>query len=332
MDITVNRATSQQLTTVKEEPEQSCLGMIIEKIKQFWKIVCTLFSALCACRSDIRVVCLTEPQMKQYQAGIVEIERQADYPLGSDRFHIDHGSDYFAFFKRMGEVHYYVALKKMDDGSEKVVGVGCGILRTIAYRQNEQPRKAWYLCDLKVHKDYQGQQIPMLLFRSAAWKYFKCGRGYAISMNPNNEAEKNRVVRLFNRGSWLPLAAPVQLGIFSMDAAQMRQCASILSQHRVTAENSPGISFLSTHGKKDLVLKSTGKPLPLLHAQFEAPREHETTHSIPQEGFTHMFCAPLDDALVKELKEKYSVTPAATATILSHGMDSDWKFIRTSEI
>ena len=40
-----------------------------------------------------------------FQSRIAGLEKGTSYPLGKDRFEIDHGEDYFAFFTRLGQLH-----------------------------------------------------------------------------------------------------------------------------------------------------------------------------------------------------------------------------------
>jgi hypothetical protein len=54
---------------------------------------------------------------------------------GEDTFSIDHGQDYFSFFRRMGEVEYVVA---KDRKLDRVVAVGAGVLRQIPLHYNKQ--------------------------------------------------------------------------------------------------------------------------------------------------------------------------------------------------
>jgi len=82
--------------------------------------------------------CITAEERQHFQAGIGAIEQIARYPLGDDFFQIDHGQDYFAFFDRLGQVSYYIAL--ID---EIVVAVGAGVLRQITYCHKEAAQQAW---------------------------------------------------------------------------------------------------------------------------------------------------------------------------------------------
>ena len=69
---------------------------------------------------------LRESDWEIFQDRIADLEKGTSYPLGGDRFEIDHGKNYFAFFTRLGKLHYYVVL----DG-EKVIAVAAAILRQI---------------------------------------------------------------------------------------------------------------------------------------------------------------------------------------------------------
>lgn len=90
------------------------------------------------------------------------------------------------------------------------------------------------------------------------------------------------------------------------------------------------MSFVSLAGIKDIVLESTGQPMPLLHVQFGlSPGSAEAR---PRPGHDHMFCTPAGDAL-DEACGAHGHTPMATATVVSTGATrTDWTFVLTSEI
>lgn len=259
----------------------------------------------------MKYVRITPRNRSLYQERLAALEKKARYPLGQDTFTLDHGRDYFAFFDRLGHVEYRAAL----DG-DRVVAVGCGILRRV-------PKRVWYLGDLKVDPAYRGQRIPLrMLSRAFLLNYLRCPRGYAISMNP--PSGENRVVRLLQKFRWARLSVPAFLEIYSLDDARMRQLAPLVAEHRGP------ISYLSLAGKKDLILGSTGKPLPILHVQWGPCGEKG--YAEPRDGHGHMLCAPAGDALANALAER-GVAPTATASILQHRMRwSDWRFVLTSDI
>jgi GNAT superfamily N-acetyltransferase len=262
-------------------------------------------------------IALTERQL--FQPGIAAIEKIATYPLGDDFFQIHHGNDYFAFFDRLGKVDYYV----MCD-SERVAAVGAGILREIPCRQGQLPQLAWYLCDLKVHPDYQRRNLSLqILSRAIAAGRSDCARGYLISMNPG-DGSPNRLVRVLEKYSVVKFTTATQLNIYSLDAKNMREISPLIIKYRGK------IAYRSLAGIKDLQLQSTGQKLPLLHLQWGGDIDDLIPEPIT--GYTHMFCVPSNDTLASLLTDR-SIYPNATASVVSHGMaESDWQFILTSDI
>jgi hypothetical protein len=274
---------------------------------------------------------ITLKERAHFQPGIVAIEKCATYPLGDDFFQIDHGLDYFAFFDRLGEVNYYTALDfcqiKNNEQSlfpERVAAVGAGILRQVSYNQGEKPLPVWYLCNLKVHPDYQRQFLSLRILTHAIFQDItRCNRGYAISMNPG-DGSPNRYARILEKFSPVKFSCTTQLGIYSLDAETMGNLEPLLVEHRGV------ISYLSLKGVKDLKLQSTGENLPLLHVQWGESVGKGDSETMP--GYVHMFCLPSNDELTAILASQ-GIYPNATASVISHGMDdSDWRFILTSDI
>jgi len=264
----------------------------------------------------MKIIRLTAETFPIYQERIAALEKIAWYPLGEDSFQIDHGRDYFAFFRRMGQLEYYICV----DGDE-VAAVGAGVLRSSP--------KGWYLGDLKVHLKYRGQRLPLkMLSKAFLPNYLRCRRGYAISMNPS-DGSPNRIVRLLQNFRWAPIHFATKLWIYSLDTQAMRHCEPILRAHRGP------VGYLSLQGIKDLILKSTGAPLPLIHVQFGPNADHRIREPVP--GATHMFACPDGDALQSALAAA-GINPTASASIVHHGMNRlspkglDWNFVLTSEI
>ncbi len=258
---------------------------------------------------------LTRELLPRWQRELEALEQLAVYPLGGDAFRLSHGEDYFAFFERMGAVHYYA----MEDAG-RLAGVGCGVLRGGA------PRR-WYLADLKIHPEYRGRHLPVTMFRRAFLQnYLRCPRGYGVAMDPP-DGRVPPAVRLLEHFKWIPykFIATTALDIYSAGAEQMRAVLPALAARRGPAH------FASLLGIKDLVLESTRAPLPLLHLRFGAPVDR-CVFAEPQPGHTHMWCVPRAGALTGELSA-LGFKPSASATIVHHGMSGfDWSAIDTSEI
>jgi hypothetical protein len=263
----------------------------------------------------VRVVRITAKNQARYRDAIAALEAEAVYPLGADSFRIDHGADYFAFFRRLGELHYYVAVE-----DEEVLAVGAGVLRT-------EPERTWYLCDVKVRSRSRGRHLPLrMLSRVFLPNYLKCRRGYAVSMN-SSDGSPNRIVRLMSRFRWAPTSVGTRLALFSLDEPGMRLAAPLVQRHR------GAMTYLSLAGKKDIILSSTGRAMPLLHVQFgPAAAAASTCVLSPQAGAVHMFCTPEGDPLHQVLTLA-GFQPSASATVIHHRMDRvDWGFILTSDI
>ena len=266
---------------------------------------------------DIRE--LDEAEWKVYESRIADLEQGMSYPLGEDRFEIDHGADYFAFFTRLGRLHYYVVLDE-----NRVVAVVAAILRRIPPANCETPKAVWYLCDLKVHPEYRSRYLPVSISVYACPKLAPlASHAYAISMDADSKRQ-NPLARMLSRFPLTPMSIATRLGIVSLDAEQMRKVEPVLREHF------GDLSYLSLAGKKDIILQSTGAPMPLLHVQFGPCAEQGFTE--PLEGYVHMFCVSIDHPLLEVLRHQ-GVYPSATATVVHHRMEKwDWEFILTSDI
>lgn len=257
----------------------------------------------------MRVVLIDERDQPAFGPRIAAIERGVSYPLGADRFTIDHGLDYFAFFRRLGRARHYAAI----DG-ERIAGVLGAVERDVG------ARRVTYLCDLKAAP---GERSPASVLRPLFRAFARESTGvaiYGVSMDAADGA--NRLADLLARGE-SPLRRVATLRFFSLDAAQAEAAAPIVRAHRGP------LGWLSLRGTKDLVMASTNAPMPLLHAQFGPCAEPAGS---PRAGHVHMLCAPNGDPLHRALVSA-SFAPTAQASVLASGLEAaDLAFILTSDI
>ena len=267
----------------------------------------------------MKLMRITDELRPAFQERLKDFDSHWTYPYGEDRFRIDHGPDYFAFFDRLGELYAYAWVE--DD---RIVGTGAAVLRRVPFVAGQPPKKTWYLCDGKVHPDHRGKRLA---FRAATSRflthYLRAPRAYAVSMNPGDGSE-NPVVRHALRYRLAPLEVAGILDIFTLDADAMRAHEPLLVEHRGP------VSYLSLEQKKDIVMQSTGERMPLIHVQFGPCAERGAAEPLP--GHTHMFPALRDGELSRAMIDA-GIRPSADASLLAHRMKRcDWRFVLTSDI
>ncbi len=267
---------------------------------------------------SVRVFEVSPAQRATIGPMIRGLERGISYPLGRDRFEIDHGPDYFQFFDRLGASATFVAF----DDDELVAAVSC-VLRTVA-RSGGVVSEAWYGCDLKVAPAHRGRRLPLrLLMTALRTKYRRCRRGYGVAMCAA-DGNPAPVVRLASHIRVIGSTVGEELLIYTLDADQMSRYAPIVEAHRGP------LGYLSLTGRKDLIMRSTGRAMPLMHVQFGpcAQREEQS----PRAGHSHMFCAPATDGIVRALSDA-GLGPSGRANVMHHGMNAwDWRFVLTSDL
>ncbi len=253
---------------------------------------------------------LTEKSLPLWQKPLEIFETNFRYPLGNDEFTISHGKNYLSFVERIGPHATYCA-----HIGNTVIAVGGG---TISRRF-----KVWYLCDMKVHPEHRGKKIPRKLFQKFfLFNYLKCRRGFALNME-SSDGKKNPITKILETLPWTPLHIGARIHFFYEDHKSTKDALKIL--------NRPNAHFSSLSGKKDLILKSTGAPIPLLHFEWgdTAP---DFASAFPQEGMLHMWCLPVNDPKILQLERK-GILPKASGLIYHHGMKNfSWKELRTSEL
>ena len=245
-----------------------------------------------------------------HAADFAAFERSFTYPLGQDRFRIDHGADYGAFFRDLGAPEMLLA---------EVDGRLAGVL--VAVRR-ETPEPHWYVCDLKVAPTAVGASVGRHLLRTFDAEVRRNDPAFGVSMNKADGSNRLRDAAL--RCPGVAITAGPTLVIASMDYdAWARVSAS------VEAALGP-CGFYDPIGKKDLVLLSTGLRMPLLHLQHGRFARSRTTAARP--GATHMMCAPVGHPVVCVLSRNGIALDATAATLCVGGMSIDWSALLTSDI
>jgi hypothetical protein len=244
------------------------------------------------------------------------LERGVTYPLGEDRFEIDHGADPFAFVDRLGEAHTFV----LREGGA-VVGTATAVLRSVPVAQASV--KAWYLCDYKLASGARGGPGARLLLGALAEHARAiCPRGYAVSMDPAEGA--NRLVALARRFFGREAVLGPALVFVTFDAGAWGRARELL------ARELGSLGLLSLRGIKDIVLASTGRPMPLVHVQH-GPLGVQTPREIAADEIA-MLARPADDALLARLFA-LGARAAGRASVLCAGLErADFRFVLSSDV
>lgn len=228
------------------------------------------------------------------------------YPLGSDKFIIDHGDDYFAFFNRLGELHYIITV--FDN---KIIGCMAAIRRF---------DNIWYICDLKVMKEYQGQHISLKMIAKALSITQHRKKYYAISMYPTCK----KILKLLKYLKYISIKNSGYLYIYSLNYHDMIHVQKILNKMW------NNITYLDLGDKKSIILQSTKKPMKLLHLQHG---NQHGQYTYPQKNFQHMFCLHQNNNMIQILESNGIKKPDTKALIISYDMNNyNWDFVLTSDI
>lgn len=270
-----------------------------------------------------------------------EVSLRNYYPLrNNETFYIDHGNDYCAFFKRMGNMFMVIY-----EQNNKIVGNACGVLRNI--QNNKLNQKIWYICDLKIDKQYRGKHIPFKMLCSAIHLVRLSKKGYAITMNKTDESSKNnKVVRLSSKINYsgVNFKYAGNILIYSVDYSTIQTIKQLLEEIKGK------MHFVSLKGIKDLVIlkkiESDNKNefeenMKLLHVNFNKNENNKSENDTsikyddPIDGYTYMFCFHELDPIIKKL-DLIDIKTDITASLIQCGMSDlnpeDWDFIQSSEI
>jgi len=223
----------------------------------------------------VRFLFLPAAETGPYVEGLRAIERATEYPIadGADAFTIDHGQDYTRFFTTLGsDARFVLAL----DG-DRVVGGVAGIARNVRIRGRMVP--ALYGADWKVAPDWRGKRVSRqmmswafsLMYKQVGlltWRY-----GYVAAMR-GKRGDVIRATRGVHPAKLTGRAAKLAVYFVAPDKLASLTLGNVppppdpvagvdLSFVTTGLLEPPGL--VSTAGRKDLRLRSTGKPWPLVH-------------------------------------------------------------------
>lgn len=255
------------------------------------------------------------------------------YPLGEDKFRIDHGGNYFNFFRRMGEPFYYA----LFDG-RCVVGTVCYIYRKIGSEY------VMYMCDLKIDPKFRNSGIMMkLLYRTIPSCLLRTFKFYAISMN---ESEKqNKILNMgqhLGQRNGINIVTGGNLNIYSLSYKDMMFVHELIVLYKKTkfCKGSVNVRYISLKNIKDLIIKKKNNvthTMKLLHMHYLDNDNADQSidgkyYNKPIKKHTHMFCTHSNSKLAKDLAT-FSINPTSTATIIHYNMNNyNWEMIQTCDI
>ncbi len=223
-------------------------------------------------KEEVEIHYLRPDELGPYVEGLRALEEAIEYPVGdgADYFSIDHGEDYHRFFSEMGDAHFLVA----TEGGE-VVGSIAGVFKRM--RRGEEEFCAAYLGDMKVAERWRGGRLGPRILRRCLTQMLKTRelRRWDVAFGAGMRGARGdftrmaagkpfHVARLVRPVAELALyfEPPESLAGLVGDVEEIAGPAGV--DFSWGATDGPD-DWTTTVGKKDLRLKSTGKPWPLVH-------------------------------------------------------------------
>lgn len=309
---------------------------------------------------ELRLVAAAE--LGPYIAELRALEADITYPIadGADQFRIDHGAAYTPFFTQLGAAYFVLAL---DRG--RTVGAAAGVLRRAS--RSGQYVNTVYICDLKVAPSHRGRGVArdMFLFalgllRQPRFRHWRLAYGAAMRGSRGDVMRSARGLHPARLGHALarlhiyfqPPARLATLRPFgSVRPPQLLTAGLDLSPSQAPhqapsqAPNQAPQDFLTTAGRKDLRLVSTGEAWPLWHLpQSPATASPSWPEYLQRCGAAlhdrpGQLCFALDDRLVEltHFLAEQGIAPGATCTVYGLGLHplawrAPWVHLSTAEI
>lgn len=304
--------------------------------------------------SATRCLVLRAGELAPFVPGLRAIERTQKYPIadGADHFTIDHGEAYHPFFTALGDPRFLVAL----DG-ERVVGTLAGVLREASVGGRTVPSA--YVCDLKVDREYRGGRVTRAMYAHGLWQLARDPelRQWRVLYGAAMRGARGDVFRSMKHplhparifAPWARLhvyfATPSSLAKLPATGAPVFTGAP--SGVDLSPEASRGPITVSTRGRKDFRIESTGLPWALVHLPWGPARWganlgawlREGADAVHAHGDGALACFALDerfDAHVRWLA-KHGVEPGAVCTVYACALPPAprrpaWVHLATHEI
>ena len=307
-------------------------------------------------KRPLRIVLVDAAGVAPYAEGLRRLEHDIVYPIadGGDHFRIDHGPAYAPFFAELGEAYFAIALE-----GDEVVGNAVGILRRA--RLGERSIVTGYGCDYKVAPRLRGSGLgPKMLrfglgqlvapanthFRTWRFAYGAAMRGARGDvLRSGRGLHPLQLVGPYAR-LLLWFVAPARLAELSEAGCPPPPAAPGLDLSPDAGARS-ALGIVSTAGKKDLRLVSTGEAWPLQHlvrgpgawgpslaAYLRSAGEALLTGGAPGEA-----CFALDERLVDHVGwlRARGLEPGAVCTVVAWRAwpripRPPWVHLATSEI
>ncbi|NTX12440.1 GNAT family N-acetyltransferase [Myxococcus sp. CA056] len=223
--------------------------------------------------SGVRYVVCRPDTLGPYVERLRPLERGIEYPIadGADHFFIDHGPEYHPFFSSMGDAYFLLALR-----GEQLLGSVTGISRQVL--RGDTAAQGFYICDLKVAPHARGTGLARRLIFQGLTHLFRIPalRGIRFLYGAAMRGARGDVMHTA-RG-WNPLrmgrpesrlalyfVPPARLAALELAGAPTQVPGDGLVLGPSSGRKLEGAGWCTTSGSKDLQLRSTNKPWPLVH-------------------------------------------------------------------
>ena len=281
---------------------------------------------------------ISSAQTKKYAEKWWEFEKHFSYPLSPTvSFKIDHGEDYSAFFRAIGEASFLLVW-------DQDVLVGCLAVVEKNLILNETLYPALYLADLKIRPNYQGRGISRNMYQtlqdkltpelnSKNWSliYFVAMQGERGDVM--NSGRPHSLLSLFKPVATLRIYFVEPVLLASLKTAEVKESFSpeqILHLSPPMKNNAYEDQWVvDLTGKKDLILDTTNSPLSLVHVAASSFLGTEYLQFLAQSGEYskdrhEICCFCLDErreALICKL-EKNNIVSDSQAKVYTYHLEN----------